>query len=116
MDGIRRITKSYQTPKRLAEASVDLELKCDYLYTFASAEDSRAVLIVDTSPLVGVVSGETIWRYRVEPHPWAAEVAGIIWECARRYIVRGAKKPDKSAIKKGWVCQIQVQTVPDFNY
>lgn len=116
MDGIRRITKSYQTPKRLAEASVHLELKSDCLYTFTSAADGRAVLIVDTSPLVGVVSGETIWRYQVEPHPWAAEVAAIIWECARREIVRGAKKPDKSAIKKGWVCQIQVQTVPDFKY
>jgi len=116
MDGVRRITKKYQTPKKLAESSVDLELKTDCLYTFTSAADGRAVLIVDTSPLVGVVSGKTIWRYQVEPHPWAAEVAAIIWECARRDIVRGAKKPDKSATKKGWVCQIHVQTIPDVKY
>lgn len=45
MDGIRRITKKYQTPKALAKTSADLEFKGDCLYAFASAADlSRRLL------------------------------------------------------------------------
>lgn len=116
VDGISYITKRYRTPKKLAESSVNLQLKTGCLYMFASAIDECGVVIVDTSPAVGEVSGEVIWRYRVEPHPWAGEVAAIIWDLEQSNIVRGVPRPDKSAIKKGWICQIRVETVPDVRY
>lgn len=116
MDGIRYITKRYKSAKRLGEASVNLRLKCDALYKFVSANDGREVVIVDTSPEVGVVSGLTIWRYRVEPHPWAAEVAEIIWSLEREQLVKGTNRPSLTAIREGWICRIHVQTVPDTDY
>jgi hypothetical protein len=95
---------------------VNLPLKSDCLYTFVSAVDGKEVVIVDTTPEVGVVSGMTIWRYRVEPHPWAAEVATIIWELENNNLEPGTKKPTKAAITKGWICRIHVQTEPDYDY
>jgi hypothetical protein len=116
MDGVRRVTKQYKSAKRLAEASVNLQLKTDCLYIFVSAADGKEVVIVDTTPEVGVVSGMTIWRYRVEPHPWAAEVAAIIWKLENDQLEFGTKKPTKAATTKGWVCRIHIQTEPDYDY
>ena len=103
--------KKFRSPKLLAQAFVDgIGMVTDNYYElYALNYDDEPVAVVDTTGSVGPVSGRTIWRIDVRPHPWAQEVSDWIWENLWEEPTEDTRPPDQNVSQTGWSCGVHVQ-------
>lgn len=114
MSHYREVTRSYKTARRLATAVVNgSQMKTNgYYYFFADGLSDDPVVIVDTTAPVGPATGSSIWLVEVFPHPWASEVAEMIWEGLDwDEVTEDSQPPNSTTRSNGWICKMRVEIV-----
>ena len=100
------------SPAVLARRVTEGGLSTDTVYEFVDSLDPHTVVAeLDTTAPIGPVSGEAVWVFDVNPHPWAQEVAELVWESLDwSEVPEDAEDPyDRNCAKEGWSCRILVR-------
>jgi hypothetical protein len=104
--------KQYKSPAALARAVINgTGFKTDGYYnlTTPTDEDDVVAVLTTTAP-VGPVSGKSVWRLDIQPHPWGQEVAEMVWDGLEwEEVTEDSNEPGPNTNKTGWTCGINVE-------
>jgi hypothetical protein len=106
--------KTYRSANAMAQAIISgrgfttQDSRTYNLCTSAGEDDYVGWL--DTTAPVGPLSGKSIWRLTLQPHPWSQEVAELVWEGLESYeVTEETEAPTRRIAKTGWECGLVVE-------
>jgi len=107
--------KKFVKPTSIVKAILNGLVKTEAVYMM-SKEDSEIIAVVDGTPDFGPTTGQGYLRVTISPHPWAQEVADLLWESRLDAdeptdFSKDTSKPGKKISKTGWVCRIRFENV-----
>lgn len=80
-----------------------------YYELYARDYVGEPVAVVSTAGVIGPATGKSVWRIQIRPHPWAQEIADVIWENKWEEPTNETQPPGKTVCKTGWTCGLNVK-------